>query len=356
MPKVSKVRAPSSRPAEAPSPPRPKMERFQCTRCGKIVTKQTGSFSISHSPLYAANNGYLPMCHECVDALYYDYKESLGDPCAAMERVCMKLDIYWNREIYDMVDKHNTNTKSRVRQYLKLGNLVKYSKKTYDDTLDEKYADDQRAKREGFVRTGDERISVDADDGQDVGLDEYAITKYDVDFWGYGYPAEFYQTLNSRYEYWTKDLPKPIDNAEEAVYRQICILEATINMNTIAGKPIEQTVARFNDLLGTLNRKPSQQKTEADAEFGDLPLGVGIKVYENARPIPKPLPEFADVDGIKRYISIWFLGHLCKMLGIKNAYCKLYEEELEKMRLDRPDLEEEDDEGLFNEIFGGDSG
>lgn len=39
------------------------------------------------------------------------------------------------------------------------------------------------------------------------------------------------------------------------------------------------------------------------------------------------------------------------MLGIKNTYCKLYEEEIERMRVIRPDLEEEDDEGLFNEIF-----
>ena len=360
MPKVSKIRAPSTRPAEAPAPPRQKMDKFQCTRCGQIYTKQTGNFSASHSPLYRANNGYLPMCHACVDALYYDYKETLGDPYLAMERVCMKLDIYWNPEIFDMVDKHVVNTASRVRQYLRRGNLVKYCNKTYDDTLDERYAEEQKAAEKDAARADVEKFAVKADGdagGEAAGEPaEPIVTKDDIAFWGYGYPPEFYQMLNSRYEYWTKDLPKPIDNAEEAIYRQICILEATINMNTIAGKPIEMTVARFNDLLGTLNRKPSQQKTEADAEFGDLPLGVGIKIYENISPIPRPLPEFEDVDGIKRYISIWFLGHLCKMLGIKNTYCKLYEEELEKMRLDRPDLEEEDDEGLFNEIFGGDSG
>jgi len=41
------------------------------------------------------------------------------------------------------------------------------------------------------------------------------------------------------------------------------------------------------------------------------------------------------------------------MLGIKNTYCKLYEEEMEKRRVERPDLDDEDDEGAFNEIFGG---
>ena len=32
------------------------------------------------------------------------------------------------------------------------------------------------------------------------------------------------------------------------------------------------------------------------------------------------------------------------MLGIKNSYCKLYEEELAKMRIERPEYDDEDDE------------
>jgi hypothetical protein len=39
------------------------------------------------------------------------------------------------------------------------------------------------------------------------------------------------------------------------------------------------------------------------------------------------------------------------MLGIKNSYCKLYEEELAKIRVERPEYEDEDDETLFNDIF-----
>lgn len=348
MPKVSKIRAPSSRPAEAPAPPREVMDKFQCTRCGRIFKKQTGNFSASHSPLYRANNGYLPICHACMDALYLDYRETLGDENAAMERVCMKFDIYWHPELFAMVDKHKASTVSRVRQYLSRSNLVKYCNRTYDDTLDERYAEEQAAAK-------DRQFLINPDTKEAVIQEEYVVTKEDVDFWGFGYPTEFYVMLNSRYSYWTKDLPRPMDSGEEAIYRQICILEATINKNTLEGKSIDMTVARFNDLLGSVNRKPSQQKSEADTKFGDLPLGVGISIYENTRPIPKPLPEFEDVDGIKKYITVWFLGHLCKMLGIKNTYCKLYEQELEKLRIDRPDLEEEDDEGLFNEIFGGDS-
>jgi len=59
-------------------------------------------------------------------------------------------------------------------------------------------------------------------------------------------------------------------------------------------------------------------------------LGTWIKKFENEKPIPEPDPEFQDVDGIKKYIRVWFLGHFCKMLGINNVYAKEYEEELRK--------------------------
>ena len=33
--------------------------------------------------------------------------------------------------------------------------------------------------------------------------------------------------------------------------------------------------------------------------------------------MPEPDEAWQDVDGIRRYINVWFLGHLCKMMGIK---------------------------------------
>ena len=55
-----------------------------------------------------------------------------------------------------------------------------------------------------------------------------------------------------------------------------------------------------------------------------------------------------------RYITIYFLGHLCKMLKINNRYSSLYEEEMAKYRVEVPELEEADDEDVFNYIIGGD--
>lgn len=45
------------------------------------------------------------------------------------------------------------------------------------------------------------------------------------------------------------------------------------------------------------------------------------------------------------------------MFGIKNSYNKLYEEAMEKYRVERPEyVDSEDDESLFDAIFGGKRG
>ena len=98
--------------------------------------------------------------------------------------------------------------------------------------------------------------------------------------------------------------------------------------------------------------KPNQKKDDSDSAVENTPFGVWIRRWETQRPIPEPDPELEDVDGIIRYISIWFLGHLSKMLGIKNAYCRLYEEEIAKMRVDKPEYEDEDDEEMLYDLFG----
>lgn len=336
MPKVSKIKAASSRPGE-PTPPKAKLDKFMCTRCGRIYLRQRNNFPASQSPLYRENGGYLPVCGTCVDDLFNHYKEALADEVAAMRRVCMKFDIYWHPDIYAMVSKANTST-SRIRSYISKTNLYKYVGKTYDDTLDEEDA------ALGTIAAPVIQRTESYDESN-----ERMPSQQSVEFWGSGLPAEMYFALDARYARWTGNIDGVIDNTAEARYKQICILEETINRGvTSTGKSDAATINALNTLI-----KDVQKGDAMNESFDDLPFGVGIRMFENARPVPKPIPELHDVDGVVRYISIWFLGHLCKMLGIKNTYCKLYEEEMERRRVERPDLDDEDDEGAFNEIFGG---
>ena len=348
MPKISKaVKLTTTRPGE-PSPPKELLEKYICSRCGQIFKRQKNNFPCSQSPIYRGSGGYLHVCNRCLDDLFDHYKHALGDEQEAMRRICMKFDIYWHAEIYAMVNKANTSA-SRVRGYISKTNLLKYVGKTYDDTLDEE----------------SKTISVEytttlenTDEGQPIEFGNIPTpTAEIIDFWGPGYTADVYYDLDRRYKKWTRDKEEPIDESSAALYKQVCLCEVNIAKNMAAGKPIEAAQKSMGELLGSLNAKPIQKKQDeaVNESFDNLPFGVGIKMCENMRPIPKPDPRFDDVDGIVRYISIWFLGHLCKMLGIRNTYCKLYEDEIARLRIERPELESEDDESVFNDIFGDDA-
>lgn len=323
-------------------------QKFHCSRCGTAFSRQKGYFPVSHSPMYRGT-GYLPFCNECIDTMFDEYKGELGGDREAMKRMCMKLDLYWHDSIFDMVER-TAGVNSKVRSYIGKTNMIRYIDKSYDDTIRE---------------APDERVAVEEDEGIKAGyLPEEDRQEEDIDipedvilFWGPGYTPKMYLELEERRKFWISRFPSGynFDIGEEALIRQICNLEIDINHDRAAGKSIDKNVNTLNTLLGSANLKPAQKKNEeADAELDNMPFGVGIRKWENTRPIPEPDPELQDVDGIVRYISIWFLGHLCKMLGIKNTYCKLYEDEMERLRVKTPEYEDEDDESMFNNIFSGD--
>ena len=323
--------------------------KFICCRCGLAYSRAKGYFPVSHSPMYRGT-GYLPICNNCVEDMYDAYLKELGSDKEALRRMCMKLDLYWNESIYKMVEK-TTSITSRVRSYITKTNIIRYIDKTFDDTLREESL-------LGFSPKEDEEAKIPVEDTPveiQLSEEECVIEQDVIDFWGPGYTPKMYMELQQRFNYWKNKFPNDaeMDIGTEAILRQICSLEIEINKDRAAGKSIDRNINVLNTLLGSAQLKPAQ-KVDTDAVDGSTPMGVWIKRWENERPIPDPDPELEDVDGIVRYISIWFLGHLCKMLGIRNTYCKLYEDELSKMRIARPEFEDDDDETLFNNIFESD--
>ena len=260
---------------------------------------------MSQSPLYRGNHGYIPTCRNCIDEMFNHYKQVMGDEKEALKRICMKFDIYWNEEVYNMLSKANTST-SRVLTYIARTNLIKYQGKTYDDTLDEEY----NSALSAYIRPV---LTDDEGDNEGVQIDESVRA-----FWGAGFNDAWYEELNSRYDYWTSKFPTDFELGvgTQALLRQICILETQINKDLMAGKPVEKLVNSLNTLLGSANLKPEQlKKDEAiDSSIENMPLGVGVKKWEDTRPLPDMAPEFKDVDGIIKYISTWFYGHLGKMV------------------------------------------
>lgn len=330
--------------------PKRNEQKYYCCRCGSSHSRQKGFFPVSHSPMYRGS-GYLPMCSDCVDDLYEKYINELGSEKAAMRRVCMKLDLYWSDSIWASVER-TAGLQSRVRNYIGKTNLVRFIDKNFDDTLEEEECIAPVQTKTVIDTPADEpEIS---DEPEEIEVIE--VAQEVLDFWGPGYTPTMYLDLEQRRGYWMSRFPKntEIDIGTEALIRQICNLEIDINRDRAAGKPIDKSVNALNTLLGSASLKPTQ-KTESDTGMENTPFGVWIHRWEDELPVPEVDPEFEDVDGIVRYFEIWFKGHLSKMLGLKNAASKLYEETIQKMRVERPEYDDEDDdEDVFNDIFQSD--
>ena len=318
-------------------------QKFICCRCGTAFSRQKGYFPVSHSPMYRGT-GYLPMCSDCIDTMYEQYRDTLADDREAMRRICMKLDLYWNDNIYDMVER-TAGVQSRVRNYIGKTNLVKYIDKTFDDTLFEEATRNVEQRSDSFM-FNESMMPDDEYEEDDMSSVEQSV----IDFWGVGYSPSFYAELERRYKDWTGGSTVS-DPSERALYKQICLLEATIARDSAKGKAIDRNVNTLNALLGSMNLKPTQRKDEADAELDHMPLGVGIQTWEFQRPLPETPDELKDKSHIVKEITTWFLGHACKMVGLRNSYCKMYEKAMDELRVKRPELADEDDDTLLSDIF-----
>lgn len=161
---------------------------------------------------------------------------------------------------------------------------------------------------------------------------------YLVEFWGRGFPMEEYEFLQLEYERYL-DSYEVDSRALEIIFQEAAHQRLTIKKLRESGNSADRELKTLQDLLGTANVKPSQE-TGADATE-HATFGTLIKKFEEEEPIPEPDPEWKDVNGIKKYINVWFLGHLSKMMGINNETSKQYEEELSKHGVS-PYTDEED--------------
>ena len=203
-------------------------QKFYSCRCGTSYSRKKGYFPVSHSPMYRGS-GFLPMCNDCVEDMYEQYRAMLGDDKAAMKRMCMKLDLYWNEDIYTMVER-TAGVHSRVRNYIGKTNIIRYIDKTFDDTLDEEVLlEPEETPTASYIAQPEDTAEADVDQAL-------------VDFWGAGYTPDFYLELERRYKDWTGDR-QVVDPSVRCTDRFAC-----------SNPLLHATVHRANQLIKTLTR------------------------------------------------------------------------------------------------------
>jgi hypothetical protein len=273
-----------------------------------------------------------------MDKLLQKYIDKYNDPRKAFRHLCLKWDMYYSDDLYDQIYGEK-GVKYLIGTYFSRINGSQWGggSKTFDNTLDEENGDSvnsieelQEAKENGNLK----------------------VTQKSIKLWGFGFSPEDYEYLESTYGDWKAKVI--IDGkARDTLVRELCVIKLQQN-KALQSNNIdlyEKLTKLYQKTLESANLKPLQE--DAAEKSGEKPLGVMIQMFENERPVPKPDPEWEDVDGIVRFITIYFLGHLSKMLNLKNKYAKMYEDEMDKYRVEIPEFSEADDDDIFDYITNG---
>lgn len=295
-----------------------------CIHCGKKITN-------TNTQLYKSNTSLIPqfaeqrfpVCRGCVNDMFELYKTRYKDEGLALKLICHHMDWYFSEELYASL---KSNPKFSIGFYNSRLNGGQYRGNNFVNNIYDEY-----------------KIQPES---------PLAEAKHDYEesiaFFGKGFEPEDYDFLDTQYEDWTSTHESK-DKAQKEIFKTICYAQLNVR-NAQTGIEQKDATKTFLDLLGSANLKPVQKSGDTLVEKNTL--GTLIKKWEDEKPIPEPDPEWEDVDGIRKYIQVYFLGHLCKMLKIKNQYSRMYDEEMDKFTVNQPEYIDEE-ESDFESVYGG---
>lgn len=338
-----------------------------CRMCGTAYGKLNGYFYKSNQQLYKGV-GYMSICKRCVDFMYENYLAECGSARDAARQVCRKLDMFWDETNFNAAEKNN-NSRNAMTSYITRLTAYKYAGKSYDNTLslegilwefaDTREAELKRLQQEKQDKIEAEIAALEAElNAEPEEVEPQEPVPDDIkDMWGTGYSDDMYRELEQRRQYWMVQLAKDgVDLSQtstQALLRQIVATELEINRGRTAGSDVDKKINTLNTLLGSAALKPSQQKV-GDEE--DSPLGVWTWKYEHEKPLPEIDEKLKDKNGIRKYITIWLKGHLAKMVGLKNSYSQMYEDEIKRLTVDKIEYDDDTDDSFLADLFSYDGG
>ena len=315
--------------------------KFTCFYCGKEYVDT--NYYKSNSEFYS-NTGKIPYCKQCIEKFYQHYFEiytnegCLNPEEKAVKRLCMAFDIYFNAKAFN--DAINNAKKRQMNispmgAYMKMIQLSQFKGKSYDNTVSEE-------EKEKFI------VSSIANTTDDREIDEKTIQ-----FFGTGFTDDDYDYLDREYKDWTAR-HECNTKAQEEVFKRICFKQLEILKATRKGEDTKNLDATFQNLLETAKLQPKQNSGDTTAD--NQTFGTLIDKWENTRPLPEIDEELRDVDKIGLYLDIFFKGHTCKMLNVKNAFSNLYSSMMKKFTVNKPEYNSDEDdydsEMNFDTIFG----
>lgn len=297
--------------------------KITCTCCGKEkkATNPGSKFYQSQSVLYKYYK-QIPVCKDCIDVIFNNYKSKYKDDKLTIYQFCRLLDLPYSEADYKGAVQNSEKTGWKLYQsYFKQINSFRDLNNIGDCFEDSETIKMKNAEDSNCINEENYTNKID-----------FELTPDIINFWGRGFEKDEYLFLTEEYRQYTTayecDSPAMEKLLQQAAYESL-----EIRRKREGRESADKNLKNLQDLLGSANIKPVQE-TGANAT-DQATFGTLIRKWENDKPIPDPLPEWKEKD-IFKYVKIWLLGHLSKMIGLNNPFKEDYEDEMNKYTIETP--------------------
>lgn len=309
-------------------------EVYKCSCCGEFIATKTGFYEDKRF-----NTGFYPECKKCVLAQVEQRDKKTDEPNEtkqSVQHMLFKMNLPYIDHLYESQktivanNVNEVNKKSPFTSYIVLikslpqyvGLEWKDSEFASDDTSSPSY--EQKATKE-LLRDAKKHFG--------------------------NYPVDDLIFLENEYRGWLQRTQ--VDSKSQETYvKRICFKLLDIDKAQRAGKDTEKLDSSLGKLMGEANLQPKQNVGNAATD--SLTFSQLIEKWENEKPIPEPEPEFQDVDGIGKYIRVWFKGHLARALGLDGGYSQEYDDYIKNYTVTKNNNDnlDETSETIYGKIFG----
>ena len=303
-------------------------DALTCSCCGNSYLKHN-KFIFSNSPLYVARHSRTAVCVDCAEKIFVDLlNENPEEPAKALKRVCEMLDVYYDDSIVNQLGNLQYKENMFARYFLE----YHANRDTYSKT----YADNVKEDEAKLIQY--QQVVANSQQHLDNGITPAMFAR-----WGGSAKQEDFVKLEAKYTEWVQRY-EVNDLAQEKIICQLCLIELLEDEALIEGnmKTYTTLLQQYQSLMNNGNLTPKSSKNSISTD-DQMTFGKWIEHWESHDPIDEnPYPEWADVDGIGKLISI-FVGGLGDMLGIKNAHVDAFKKFIEPFTAKPIVTENEDD-------------
>lgn len=301
-----------------------------CPKCNEFIARSNYYTSTEYKL------GVFPECKRCIlEEVEQRTKknEKPNETKDSVKRMLQKMDLPYINSLYESCIKavsDEVNEKNRKSPFLQMVTILK-SLPQYRG-----------------LSWKDSEFEIGTVDGEEIKQNAKTIKNGRKRFGNY--PNEDLMFLENEYQDWVTRYECD-SKTQESIFERLAFKKWEIMKATQSGQPTKDLDKTYTELLSSGNLLPRQNAGNAMTDT--LTFGQLIEKWEQEDPIPEPSEEFKDVDGIVKYIDVFFKGHLAKMMGLKNGYSHQYDNYMSQYTVTKPEYkEEEGSEAIFDALFG----